>query len=534
MPSYKVQSPDGVKFKVSGDSPPTERELNEIFETMTPAAPAAASPATGRFAESTFTPTQLGALNVAVGPLASLIGSQLSGRPVTAAEAAAEGGLEALGKMPGELATLALQGGVPPPVRLMAGLGETLGVLPANSLNSLISRLVSPAVQAPTQIANALNIEQGPERAKFREPGFAAGGEIGVSILNPVVEETKVAETAGRLPSAIRNAVENMSARGITRAPLEDAVTRATGITAQEGSLEILPLIKTEVLKVGPRPQTAKTALEAGGKAADNLIGKALNGMQKAESQGLAFAGDSAIDAGRQGILFEFPSSTPESIDGVLSEFAYLRGNIAPTKGQGFLRELNSKYLGLENKNSPEAAAYRAVRSALSDQLDDVYKAATGVNDSPYRQWGQLQDFLKGVDEQIIGAQRTQGGKAERGATRVPLTGGRMKRAAESIGLRSLIPREIEAVDKGIQRIFSSEVSNLPKPAKLSQSELQALRDKYLAKPPAQTPPIPETATVAPNLEQQIEALIRTYPLNLRRDPALARLAAQSELGVVP
>jgi len=43
MPDYNITGPSGKKFKITGDSPPTEDELESIFSSMTPGAPVAQS-----------------------------------------------------------------------------------------------------------------------------------------------------------------------------------------------------------------------------------------------------------------------------------------------------------------------------------------------------------------------------------------------------------------------------------------------------------------------------------------------------------
>lgn len=326
--------------------------------------------------------------------------------------------------------------------------------------------------------------------------------------------------------SRIGAVAETVGSRGVFSKPLEDAITRTTGITASEGSLEAAPIVKTRISEwPGKPPKNAKEFVEVATKAQSSVLQDALTPLRQAEKSGLVMKGDQMISSGREAVLRDFPSlaNDAQAIQGVLDEFAYLRGELKPTQGQGFLRELNRRYNGLENKNSPAASAYRAIRNDLSNQTDEIIKAQTGKDISPYRDWGQIEDFKNGVQEQITAAQRTQAGRELPTGEGVPTTTrGAAVRAVRSLPVtRAFVPRAIEEVDSGIKRIFR-EVKSLPKAADLGEDAVNSLRAKY--QPGATPPPLPV------DLETQLRNLINSYPKNIRDNPALARSVAEAEL----
>lgn len=307
---------------------------------------------------------------------------------------------------------------------------------------------------------------------------------------------------SSRIVSPLSETLSTIRSRGIFSKPLEDAITRSTGITASEGALEAAPIVKTRISEwPGKPPKTAVEFVEVADKAQSSVLQDALQPLKLAEKEGLAMNGDSMISSGREAVLREFPSlaNDTKAINSAVNEFGYLRGNIAPTKAQGYLRELNTRYNGLENKNTPQAAAYRAVRSELSNQVDEIIKAQTGKDISPYREWGQLEEFKNGVQDQITAAQRTQAGRGDPSiAGGIPTTakGAAVKTVKSLPVARAFVPREIEAVNKGIRRIFK-EVKSLPQAADLGEDAVNALRSKY--QPRASAPELP--STVNPDLE---------------------------------
>lgn len=305
-----------------------------------------------------------------------------------------------------------------------------------------------------------------------------------------------------RIVSPVAEALSTVRSRGIFSKPLEDAITRSTGITASEGSLEIATVAKTRISEwPGKPPKTAQEAVDVATKAQTSVLQDALQPLKLAENEGLVMKGDSMIVKGREAVARDFPSlaDDTEAINGVLNEFSYLRGDLAPTRGQGFLKELNRRYNGLENKNSPAASAYRAIRSELSNQTDDIIKAQTGRDISPYREWGQLEEFKEGVRGQISSAQRSQGGReGAESVGRIPTTTrGAIGETVRQLPVsRALVPRAIESVDKGIRRIFK-EVKSLPKGSDLSEETVLSLRSRYQ---PGNLPPeLP--VTVTPDLQ---------------------------------
>lgn len=419
--------------------------------------------------------------------------------------------------------------------------GESLARI-ANPLGTAISALINPQLP-PTeaqaqqafedQIRNQIYAQQGEQgiaEVLQRDLGLPTVGTANIDVARaaPLLLGAETAVTKGipalgrgltSVAGRVSPPLEAIASRGVFSKPLEDAITRTTGITASEGSLEAAPIVKTRISELpGKPPTTGKEFVEVANKAQTSTLQDALVPLREAEKSGLVMKGDSMISSGRQAVLNDFPSlaNDVQAIDNVLAEFSYLKGDLKPTQGQGFLRELNRRYNGLENKNSPAASAYRAIRSELSNQTDEIIKAQTGKDISPYRDWGQLEEFKNGVQNQITAAQRTQGGRElPAGGIPAPSRGG-LIRAARSLPVaRAFVPRAIESVDQGVRRILR-EVKSLPKASDLGDDAINSLRSKY------QPSPI--------SMETQIQELIASYPQNIRSNPSLARAVAEAEL----
>lgn len=206
MPLFDIELDNGDVLTVEHPQSPTPEEAQALIGTIPSSSKPQAPASTGRLAEPRLTFPQLAALQVTT-PLAGLIGSQLRGSPVTAIEAASEGALEEIGRAPGAIAELGVRGVLPPSAKLINTIGEAAGVIPKGTLENLIKQAVSPLNRAPQQISEALGIEQGPERAKFRDPNAAAVGELGSVIFNPIGTQSKAGQIVGRVPGEIAKAL---------------------------------------------------------------------------------------------------------------------------------------------------------------------------------------------------------------------------------------------------------------------------------------------------------------------------------------
>lgn len=341
----------------------------------------------------------------------------------------------------------------------------------------------------------------------------ARGVELGIQAAPGVPAALR---GVSRATEAITAPISRVASRGVFKAPLEDAVTRATGITAQEGSFDIIPTAKSRILEATKKsPTNAIQAYEAAETTEKFLIDKTLTTLKKADDQGLLMSRAEAIDNARAEVLKAQPSIPPTELDAALEQFSRrLPETFKPSEGQKFLVEQNDLLQGVFNETGVPARRTRGnavvtarlgIADSLSNQLDEVYKAASGIDESPYRDWGQVREFKQGLNDQIVGAQRTQGGKVDKGSKDIPVTKyGVLARSGRSIG-RALIPREIEAVDKSVGRIFK-EAPSSPKSAPLDPQFQQSLIQKYSSRPTA----APAIATPPPiSLSDDIKAALK-------------------------
>lgn len=331
---------------------------------------------------------------------------------------------------------------------------------------------------------------------------------------------------ARTVASPITKPVSRMTARGFTTPTVEKA-SGLLGVTESEGLLDILsvapPRIR-EAIGKSPLPRTAKATVQAAEKAERNVIDKTISTLRQAQDEGLVMKGDTMLAEGRAAVSNDFPLMlrTPEGlseIDNVLTRFNALKGEIPPVQGQTFLRQLNNDYDRLIDKSSPEASVYRAVRNSLSNQLDDIYKATSKLDESPYRDWGKIRQFKLGVQNRIRQAESAAGEaavpvSAESGGIGIPrTTGGALARSITgrlARGTRILRKQGIEFVDEASEAVIKDSPRR-QKIANIPEEQVTFLREQYSTAPPVISTVAPEVA-----LEAQIQAAINSLPREMR------------------
>lgn len=548
MPDYKFQAPDGRDFTLRGDSPPTEQELEDAYASLPPikATPkAAAISPEQQFAKRYISeqqaslPSKLSsAIGTAAGIVPSLIGT-------------VKGGIQGLGSILGEatsgIATptgtdfSSLQNLAPNLAQTAVESGSRLAYDIANAIRQggqyvadepiesalrtnpagVIASML-PRTPNAEEISKAFQREltnqafQQVRQQPIAEP-ILGTANIPLAEALPLVAPTAslVGKIVPKVAGAIESAGETMASRGFFSAPLEDAVTKATGITAQEGAGQIVPIAKTRILEaVKDVPANARQAFEAAGKTEKYLIDKTVNVLKQADEQGLQMSKVNVLKNAEDNLKAAQPSITQEEIDAALKTFKdKLPDVITPSEGQKFLVEQNDALQNVFNETGVPARKTRGnaaitarlgVADSLSNQLDDIYKAVSGLDESPYRDWGQVREFKNGLNDQIISAQSIQGGKAGKGIPSIPTSSYSIKHAAVNLGARPFVPRLIEAVDKGVKRIFK-EVPSVSEAVQLDRAAQDALIQKYT----------PGTASAAfpaipPPLDPNIVALRRS------------------------
>lgn len=361
---------------------------------------------------------------------------------------------------------------------------------------------------------------------------------------------------------AVPAAAKVMASRGVLKAPLEDVVTKTLGITAQEGSMDLVPVVKSRILEAtGKAPTTASEAIAAAAKTEDFLINKTVDALKLADQQGLQMSKAQMLQNAENAIRKAQPTIPQAEVDAALKPFRdRLPDTITPSQGQKLLVEQNNFLDSVfgdtgvparKTKGNASVTARLGIADSLSNQLDDLYKAASGLDESPYRDWGQIRDAKQGLNDQIIAAQRSQAG-ATPGGRGIPVTKTGAAHKILKKAARPFVAREIEFIDDGVKRIFRDAPST-PDIQPINPTIQQGLILKYTPvaplapvapAAPAAIPPatlqaiisqsLAKTggAPVSANLEAAIAAKIKTYPRKLRDDKALARIAAKTELGI--
>lgn len=536
--------------RIEAEREPTQVEALDFFN----------SERAGQFrGEERFTPVQQAALTVGGGPLGGLAALAFRGRPVTQTEAAAEGALEELARLPGQTAQGLLT--APPPLRLASLVAQSLGLgaRPAPQEPSLTARLTglepeqgllerfsqeitAPVLQAPERIEEALGVERGPERAIFREPEAAAAGEFltqaGPAIAGAAPILGRATQAVGRgLAAVTPRFVAKPFQRGLTTPVIEKATGLIPDVSAEKLP-EVLTQASPRIIEAagGKLAKTGKEFIEAAKKAETVSINEAKDFLKQAEEGGFVMKGDFMQQRGRAEVLKVYDSLTdqPEVLDEILSRpvFQKLTGEVSPTQGQKSLRELNTEYERFLDKRSPEAIAYRAIRDELADQLDDIVKLSSGKNIQPYRDFGNIREFRSGVENRLEAARQAAGREA------VPVTsqlqpgvstafGGRLGAAAArrvARMSRTLIKQGQEFVDDAVESVLKASPKKLRR-VDLSEDAIAELRQNYLRKAPVigeTPPPLPPTAPivpaapVVPTLEELIQETIQSLPREMR------------------
>lgn len=401
----------------------------------------------------------------------------------------------------------------------------------AQQAASVAAQPLVPEILGPTSIPLAEGMRTVAE--------LAPGAPLALSTSARVAEA--LARGTGRVAGAIPGTMRTMAGRGFTIPTIEKA-TGLLGVTEEQGLLEILGTAPPRILEAQGKaaiPKTAKSAIQAATRTEEVLLDKALTNLKKVQGEGLTMNGDRMIEMGRAQIIKDFPLNVRsaeglQEVDQVLSKFKNLQGDIPPVEGQTFLRQLNNDYDRLIDKNSPEASAYRAIRGNLSDQLDDLNKIASGLDEAPYRDWGKVRQFKVGVQNKIIQAQTSAGAEAvptqAQGPGSIPVSGTRgalvgaaLRRGARMT--RPLIKQPIEFVDEATEAVFKDSPKRVDKP-KLGQDRINSLREQYTKRPPMITetpinvPPVrvPASRSAASEFSPETQEALRAMGAT-PRDP---------------
>lgn len=404
---------------------------------------------------------------------------------------------------------------------------------------SPLASLFQPSTPSQEQISQRfIETQQAPEVALQRqEPrvpeifGTAniPASEAGALALQAAPVLPGAVRTGLRVAETIASPVSRAVSRGLTT-PVIERATGLIGVGESEGLVDILQASTPRILESTPLNaiKNSKDLVKASNTAQTAALSEAKQYLGQAGESGLVMDGNIAIQNTRTSLLDNYPSlaDSPEEANRILNSFEYLNKPLKPIDGQKRLRELNLRYEALENKKTPEAFAYKAIRSELSNQLDEIVKATSGKDISPYRDWGQIEEFKTGVQESIIRAETSAGRTAVPTSPDAPSglplgTGGRAIGGSVARALtraaRPLIKQPLEFVDEAAKAVIKGSPKAV-KRVNLSADEVAKLKAKYVSKPPV--------------LEELIRKKIQSYPPNIRNDPTLSRIIAEQELGL--
>lgn len=418
----------------------------------------------------------------------------------------------------------------------------------SNPIAAAIQAAVSPQA-APTEsqaqqafqesLVNEALAKQG-EQGIFETAQRALGGEpIGTANIDVARAVPVVAPLAGVAPTAVR-ALAAPIQRAITRtlpATVEQSAIAALDITAEEAARHI-PVVNQRILEIAPKaaaPKTAAEALNLAKTAEASLYQDALVADKLATKQGLAPRSD-LIMANVEDTLNKIPSLLPEERAALLADARARYTDVSTTaKGRALQQRLNKEFEAQYANDTFDRAAPAnevklAVRNSIAEQMDEINKAVTGLDASPYSDIGSLIEFKGNLNKTLQNIQRAEArqktGIGSGKSASVPTT----KVQAIYQGKKSLLSpfqkTQLEKLDSNVSKIFK-QGERAGEAAALDAEVQQGLVSKYSQQAP---PPLPKAAA-APSLEAQIQATIKSLPKEMRgrNERAIAEAILRSQ-----
>lgn len=331
----------------------------------------------------------------------------------------------------------------------------------------------------------------------------------------------------GAIPEVTSNLVSKISPRigeRIAPATVEQSAIAALDFTPEQVQMNI-PVVTQRVAQiVGKTPKTAQEAIQFMDDAKKQLYEERLEVNTVAENAGYVAKGDEAIQAAED-VLTPLTTITEAKKKSILDGLRDLySGDKKPSQAQRIQQDLNDKFSaayenGTIDRADPAFQAERAIRDAFAGQMDEINKAVTGLDDTPYSDIGSLIEVRGALADKLNRLKKTEAARKtgiEAAPGKLPTT---RVGAATKAGRTILTPfqrTQIQKLDDNISRIFTE--SEMQAPAQqLTQAEVNALQ---------------QSKVPANDLETQIQNLIRSYPANIRSNPYLSRAVAEQELGL--
>lgn len=343
----------------------------------------------------------------------------------------------------------------------------------------------------------------------------------------------RVATFAPRAIARVTPTVEQsgMSALGLSSAEVQEILPIAVPrIVQTSGKVPAIANIAEETLKITPKTRQA-------------LFNEATQGLGVSQRQGLTIKGQSAVDAAIDAIESDtrFLRDNPQEAERLIAKYQKYREELPPLEGRKLLEDTNKGLKSHYNKTArgqatdmtdAELRAEKAFALNLGDQVDDLVKFGSGKDISPYSDIGKIIEFERALDTSLEGAKQSFAARV----APIQQTGGRLpagrveaaRRVARGV-TTAFRNTEVENLNKQLGNVFKGTPKRVTQPS-LPKESLDAISQRYAKGRPSLTPPVIEEVVI-PTLESQIQDLIKTYPSNIQRNPALARTLAETELG---
>lgn len=374
----------------------------------------------------------------------------------------------------------------------------------AKKLEAVKSQPLLPEVLGKADIKAAEDITSASTLIPAVGPALRGAKAAGRAVAAPIT----TARAIGR--GALKTVSPKMAAR-ITPTIEETSMAVLDYTPAQVA--ENIPVVTQRVRQIiGKNPATADDAIKFIDDTENQIYSERLEVNDAATKQGLVVKGDRVLQAAKD-TLDAIPTISPAQRAKILDDLQPLyKGDHLPEAGQSFQQRLNKEFSaqfdnGTFDRAAPLNEAKLAIRNSFADQMDEINRAVTGLDETPYADIGKLIE-VKGslVDKlnkiKLSEAQRKTGIKPPKSGD-IPTT---RYQAISKTGRSLLTPfqrTQLERLDDAVSQIFT-ESTPQASAGQLDQALINELRSAQAASP------------AVSNLESQIQETIRTLPREFR------------------
>lgn len=362
------------------------------------------------------------------------------------------------------------------------------------------------------------------ELVKLASPLIGAEERAATSALSK-----KIAASLKSPKEGLKNLTATLSARTAKATPEQQAQS-AFGLDKVDAPQHMPVVIKHLDEVEGGLPK-GRGAAERTVKLIDDAEGKAYQRRedvnQQASDRGLSVNFDEALSDAKA--VLDADTITPQATKtAIFNELKGLySGSATPQKGHTVQRQLNNKFKNdfAANKLSKSDLRFQtelAIRNNIANQMDELTKLITGVNDRPYAEIGSLIEVRGGLQSKIDALEAVESDIKTGFSGTVSPDVTRPKTAV----VRELVkgPRSplrasgMEILDKAVEGAFSG-FKKAPAGGVLP-AEGQAARTARFNRP----------ASAVDDLEARIQETIKNLPPDIRKNNRLARMLAEMDV----